>query len=212
MWGTTMGEGYYDVAGDYSKGRCARWIGQEAFDCSGLGKVARRDLDGVWKDVSAQGTYDQCSKRGGIKTMKRIPGTCVFMWSAKLNRMGHVGYYVGDGKVIEARGVAHGVVITDLSERAWTHWGRLDHVVHDMPDENAPVIPGPQADAGDGTNPKPGDSGSIGAIIKQALEDKVITAGPLWTEILRGEREAPPAWIGQIMANAHAAIEAAKRR
>lgn len=210
QYGATMGDGYYEKGGDYTKGRCARWIGKEAYDCSGLGKCARKALDGVWKDVSAQGTYDQCTRRGGIKSMPRIPGTAVFMYTPAKRRMGHVGYYIGDGKVVEARGVAYGVVITRLEDRAWTHWGMMDHVDHDIPDEDKPVIVGPQADAGDGTNSKRDDDGRIKEIIRQAISDKIITAEGVWTEVLNGERVPPADWIAQVFANAHAAIEAAR--
>lgn len=39
---------------------------------------------------------------------------------------GHVGIYIGNGKVIEARGHAYGVVETNLVGRGWTSWGQLD--------------------------------------------------------------------------------------
>ena len=35
---------------------------------------------------------------------------------------GHVGVYIGNGDVIEARGTAYGVVKTRLSNRSWTYW------------------------------------------------------------------------------------------
>ena len=51
--------------------------------------------------------------------MPNIPGILVFM-------PGHVGVYVGNGKVIEARGHAYGVVETNLVGRGWKEWGKLD--------------------------------------------------------------------------------------
>ena len=38
---------------------------------------------------------------------------------------GHVGYYAGNGYVIEWRGFNYGCVRTKLSGRKWTHWYRL---------------------------------------------------------------------------------------
>ena len=38
---------------------------------------------------------------------------------------GHVGIYVGNGEVIEARGHLYGVVKTKLKDRPWTDWGKL---------------------------------------------------------------------------------------
>lgn len=53
--------------------------------------------------------------------MPDIPGVLVFM-------PGHVGVYVGNGKVIEARGHAYGVVETNLVGRGWKEWGKLDWI------------------------------------------------------------------------------------
>ncbi len=42
--------------------------------------------------------------------------------------LGHVGVYVGNGKVIEARGHKYGVVETNLVDRGWKQWGKLDWI------------------------------------------------------------------------------------
>lgn len=39
-----------------------------------------------------------------------------------------MGVYVGNGKVIEARGHKYGVVETNLAGRGWTKWGMLDWI------------------------------------------------------------------------------------
>ena len=49
--------------------------------------------------------------------MPELPGALVFM-------SGHVGVYIGDGYVVEARGHNYGVVKTKLSARAWKTWGK----------------------------------------------------------------------------------------
>ncbi len=161
QYGAAMGNGYYQLNGDYTNGDCARWLGKWVADCSGLIKAMRKQLSGVWRDVSAQGTYDQCptSQRGKIKTMPKVPGCTVYMWDSKKGRMGHVGMYIGNGLVIEARGVKYGIVITKLAGRKWTHWGLLDYMEHDLPREDGTPPPPekPEDDAGDATNPKPDD-------------------------------------------------------
>ena len=48
-------------------------------------RLVVRQLSGIWRDVSAQGTYDQCIRRGPIKDMPLIPGCAVFMYSASKN-------------------------------------------------------------------------------------------------------------------------------
>jgi len=73
-------------------------------------------------DRSANSTYSAAKVKGTISTMPEIPGLCVWY-------DGHIGVYCGNGKVIEARGFAYGVVETALTKtsnpRKWTHW--LEH-------------------------------------------------------------------------------------
>lgn len=159
QYGARMGNGYYQRNGDYHAGLCARWLGYWVADCSGLIKRGRAELGGTWRDVSAQGTYDQCSTRGEIADFPPVPGCAVFMWSASRRRIGHVGVYLGDGKVVEARGVRYGVVVTNLKERAWGYWGLLDWLDYDLDAEDGTTLPGEGAedDCGDGSNPKPDD-------------------------------------------------------
>jgi hypothetical protein len=59
----------------------------------------------------------KCTEKGSFDTMPEMPGILVF-------KSGHVGVYVGNKKVIEARGFSYGVVETDLNSRGWTHWGK----------------------------------------------------------------------------------------
>lgn len=107
---------------NYSKG----WTcdGRKVFDCCGLLKGA------IWcnGDPNAKPKYDSTqdlsandmfkkgsSESGPISTLPEIPGTLV-------RYDGHVGIYIGEGVVIEARGHNYGVVKTILSQRKWTNW------------------------------------------------------------------------------------------
>jgi peptidoglycan hydrolase-like protein with peptidoglycan-binding domain len=147
QYGNIMSANYYQKNGDYTKGLCARWLGRWVADCSGLIKAVRRDMTGVYRDVSAQGTYEQCSQKGKIGTMPKEPGCTVYMWSTSKNRMGHVGMYIGNGKVIESKGVSYGVVESNLKDRAWGYWGLLDWLDRDLPGDGA-ALPGPGAEPG----------------------------------------------------------------
>lgn len=162
QYGSTMGDGYFQKNGDYTKGRCGKWIGEICYDCSGTLKAGRKALSGVWKDVSAQGLYDQCSKkRGTIANMQLAPGTLVFIYGIKQGRMVHVGTYIGGGYVIESRGVDYGVVKTKLSQRAWTHFGQPDWIDYDLPADGTKVITGNESDSGDNSAPKKDDSNMV---------------------------------------------------
>lgn len=70
-------------------------------------------VDGVW--MSADGAYQVAKEKGAVGTMPDIPGICVWY-------KGHIGVYIGNGEVIEARGINYGVVKTRLKDRPWTHW------------------------------------------------------------------------------------------
>ena len=97
------------------------YIGKRSVDCIGLIKYF------LWSDPSGNPTYDKntdwsaddtycrAGNKGTIKTMPDVPGVCV-------RYAGHVGVYIGDGEVIEARGFDYGVVKTNLADRKWSHW------------------------------------------------------------------------------------------
>lgn len=73
------------------------------------------------QDKNVSGMKANCSERGNLENMPDIPGVLVFM-------PGHVGIYIGKGKVIEARGHAYGVVETNLVGRGWKEWGKLNWI------------------------------------------------------------------------------------
>ena len=91
-----------------------------AFDCSGLGMKWFID-QGVFKyDMTASGMYNAIPEK--VKTLSAVKiGDFVFTES-----LGHIGYYIGDDMVIEARGTAYGVVMTNLYKREWTKAARPD--------------------------------------------------------------------------------------
>ncbi len=104
--------------------QCKKWVGQVTADCQGLieGYLNDTDQDGVVEsgegtyDTTADNAYNKATIKGAISTMdKSIIGLCV-------RYKGHVGIYIGNGKVVEARGFNYGVCITNLSARPWTHW------------------------------------------------------------------------------------------
>lgn len=102
--------------------------GQKVHDCVGLIKgylwcenANSYPLYNASQDKDVNGMKANCSERGTLETMPDIPGVLVFM-------PGHVGIYIGNGKVIEARGHAYGVVETNLVGRGWKEWGKLDWI------------------------------------------------------------------------------------
>lgn len=117
-----------------------KWIGHTVADCSGLFSWAFKQLGGSIAHGS-NSIYDRyCSSKGKMtddvrKTIK--PGTAVFTGTEKSH--GHIGLFIGNGKVIEAQGTQAGVCTSNLSAGKWTFWGELKNVQYEGSVE--PVIP-----------------------------------------------------------------------
>ena len=113
---------------DYFVVRCARWFGKIVVDCSGLIIEAYRSQISGYGDKTANTLFRRCVQTGKLDTIPETPGLCVW-------RSGHIGLYIGDGKVIEAGGTSVGVVTSQLTAPAtskrWTNWGRLADVEYE---------------------------------------------------------------------------------
>lgn len=110
-----------------------------AADCIGLGKgfvwtnggqgvLESIGNDGTWtagyaingcpdKGANSMFTYAKSNgfKYGKIDTIPEIPGLAV-------RKDGHVGFYIGNGEVVEAEGFSYGILVTKLNKRPWTDW------------------------------------------------------------------------------------------
>lgn len=90
-------------------------------------------------DKGANGMFAYAKQKGkawgDIKTIPEVEGLAV-------TRTGHVGYYMGGGKVIEFKGFNYGCVETELAKGKWTSWYELPFI------DYGDAIP---ADAGSGT-------------------------------------------------------------
>lgn len=106
--------------------------GKPSFDCIGLIKayewlnedtgVIRYGSNG-FRDVGANGMLQSAEISGDISTIPDIPGLAVCM-------DGHIGVYIGNGEVIEAKGNHYGVMKTLLSEGGWTRWMQLPGITY----------------------------------------------------------------------------------
>lgn len=103
-----------------------------AFDCSGLIIHWLCDIKGLIDgDTSAAGLYRQCTQKGKLGAWRMDPGDLVFRYSFAKGKMGHVGVYVGNGMVIEAKGRDYGVVNLHLCLGGWTHQGKHPALAED---------------------------------------------------------------------------------
>lgn len=108
-------------------------FGKQVFDCSGLLKyilmteAETKPLKYIASlDYSADSFYQKATVRGDIATLPEIPGV-------GLHSTGHVGLYIGNGKLIEARGFAYGTVQSKLQNRSFQHWFYLPNVDYPAP-------------------------------------------------------------------------------
>ena len=106
-------------------------MGKKVHDCVGLIKgymwsnsptdPSPKYNGNEFKDCTADGLLNRSTVKGPISTIPEVPGLAVYM-------PGHVGVYIGGGKVIEAKGHAYGVVETDLKGRGWKNWSYIDGI------------------------------------------------------------------------------------
>ena len=109
-----------------------KWIGHRVADCSGLFAWAFKQLGGSIYHGSNTIYNKYCSSKGKLSKGKRAdgqpikPGTAVFLYRASDSNRHHIGLYIGNDTVIEAKGTQYGVVTSKLSH--WDEWGELKNV------------------------------------------------------------------------------------
>ena len=120
-----------------------KWIGHYVADCSGMFSWAFKKLGGymyhgsntMWKKYMVNKGPLTKGQRSDGQELK--PGTAVF--KVKGDNYHHVGLYVGNGTVIEAKGTYYGVVTSTVS--TWHAWGEMKGV--DYGDATDTVTPEP---------------------------------------------------------------------
>lgn len=126
-----------------------KWVGHHVADCSGLFKWAFKQLGGDIYHGSDTMYRKWCTHNGTLNNGQRtdgmplLPGTAVFTWKQADGKYGHVGLYVGGGKVIEAKGTQSGVVQSNVTDKRWTNWGELKNVDYGTSEADAQPSPTP---------------------------------------------------------------------
>ncbi|MDR1564872.1 MAG: peptidoglycan-binding protein [Oscillospiraceae bacterium] len=161
-----------DVGGKLSTIKEKGWVGRRCVDCVGLIKGYLWAENDVIKyntstDYYVGSLFDKCTEKGTYQTRPEIIGLAVFK-----NRT-HVGIYIGNGKVIEAKGTAYGVIESNWAGGGWTHWGKIPGVSYDNSANKPTIAPKP---AENKTNTQPAATvktpttvkkGSKGATVRQ---------------------------------------------
>lgn len=107
-----------------------KWIGHWVTDCSGLFAWAFKELGGSIYHGSNSIWNKYTSSKGKLVKGKKENGEDLKIATAVFKTSGtdryHIGLYIGNGKVIEAKGTAYGVVISKVEE--WHEWAELSGV------------------------------------------------------------------------------------
>lgn len=116
------------------------------YDCAGLVKS-------MWvypkynaaDDLGATGIYGKCTVKGSINETNKngdhirlIPGYLLFKGNDKTKS--HVGIYIGNNKIIEAKGHAYGVITSELND-TWKYYAEyynVDYSAEVQPDPDTP--------------------------------------------------------------------------
>ena len=112
----------------------SKWIGHYVADCSGLFCWAFKQFNLPMSHISSNIFISYCTSNKGKLTaaLKRtiLPGSAVFTGETAGNHP-HVGLYIGNNEVIEAKGTINGVVKSNLTDKKWTFYGELKQVEYD---------------------------------------------------------------------------------
>lgn len=100
----------------------SKWIGHVVYDCSGLTSGKADELGLKYHHGSNSSWLYDCQAKGEITSGIKLP-VGAWVYTGTLNKHGHIGIYVGDGKTLEAKGTKDGVVLSSLSLKKWTYWG-----------------------------------------------------------------------------------------
>ena len=108
-----------------------QWVGKRVADCSGLFYWAFKELGGYMYHGSNTMWSKYCTSKGKLNNGKRSDGDVLKIGSAVFKCRNttdyyHVGLYIGNDTVIEAKSTEKGVVTSKVS--TWTHWGELKGV------------------------------------------------------------------------------------
>lgn len=106
------------------------WLGGRTADCIGLIKgyswfdTATEKIifntNGM-PDLGADSMYENATEKGTIDTIPEIPGLAVW-------HEGHIGIYIGNGKVVHAANTNAGVIQTPIDASGWTHWMKIPYI------------------------------------------------------------------------------------
>lgn len=113
------------------------WLWKRTADCVGLIKgyswydtETQKTLlvSNGMPDIGADTMYENATEKGSIDTIPEVLGLAVW-------KEGHIGVYIGGGKVVEAYGTTTGVIYSELADGGWTHWLKIPYISYSEQEE-----------------------------------------------------------------------------
>lgn len=121
------------------------WDGLPAYDCIGLFKAYILST-GAQVDIREANTSNAWAAwveaSGPLEGATLAPGMALFRVEGPRMLVKHIGIYVGEGRVIHARGTRWGVV-EDSLPNVFTHWATFKWVAMDTRREERAYVSGP---------------------------------------------------------------------
>lgn len=107
-----------------------KWIGKRVIDCSGIPYWAAKQF-GVNIPHGSNSQWDRsvtnrCHLSGGKRTDGAVLKYGSGVFKTRDDDQYHEGVYIGEGKVVEAKGTKYGVVLSDVTE--WDDTGEFTFV------------------------------------------------------------------------------------
>lgn len=112
----------------------SKWLGKPCYDCAQLVRAAAKSVGlNLPSGATSQWKADIFSEKGKLPLCDGTwakanldEGTIIFRQDRNdSSKMAHVGIYIGNGQVVEAKGSSYGVVKTEFAKGNWTHYGVL---------------------------------------------------------------------------------------
>ncbi len=110
----SYGSSSYNKA--YYESKCKEGAGRIGADCSG----AMYPMSGF--DTTAQGYYNKCTAKGGITSLPKDTPCLVFK-GRTASSIRHMGFYLGNGYVIEMKSSKENCIKDKLDGKGWNWYG-----------------------------------------------------------------------------------------
>lgn len=116
-----------------------KWIGRKVFDCNAIAEAFYKMKTAISIDSLSRKNYaDWCGIKSPttpdplLTSLPQLPGIAVFSGESH-DAISHIGYLFKkygpgptDWLVLECRGRDYGLVLTKLTSRSWSWWGKMD--------------------------------------------------------------------------------------